>query len=261
MPNGASAQTVPRRGPPPIASPISDRFYLRGIYHRGDVETVVRLDPTATQAGTVVSAEEDLGLDDVVDHGRMELGIRIKERNRLRIDYFKLNRNGDARLTRQIVFGDDVYNVNDRVESVADLRMLGFTYTRSWLRRERIESGLGLGIHIVDTEGRGTVRARNIREFGRAVAALPTLAADLSWRFWRNFSLTARGQYFGVEIDDVDGSFGDYHLDVQYRWRPNLAVGLGYSIVDVSVVSADVDDPGRFKLRTQGPQAFFRVSF
>jgi hypothetical protein len=164
-------------------------------------------------------------------------------------------------LTRQIVAGNDTYNVNDRVLSKADLRLLGFTYTRSLLKREKFEAGVGLGFYLVDAEGRAEVRARNIRELGNAVAVLPTLAVDMAWRITRRWSVTARAQYLGVEVDDVDGSFADYHLDVQYRWKPNLALGLGYTVFDIDVVSVDINDPGQFQLRVDGPELFFRVSF
>ncbi len=90
-----------------IASPVSDHFYMRGSYFQGTVETFLRIDTTGATApnGTVVSGEDDLGLDDVVDQARMEFDIRMGERNHMRIDYFKLNRFSEQALPRDIEHG------------------------------------------------------------------------------------------------------------------------------------------------------------
>ncbi len=260
LPACAAAQ-VPSKGPKEIASPLTDRFYVRGSYFSASVTTLARQDPTAIQLGTEVRGEEDLGLDDKIDHGRMELGFRFSENHRLRVDYFKLNRSGDSRLARQITFDNQTYNINDRVQSLADLRLLGFTYAWSFVHTERFEAGVGLGLHLVSAEGEGKVTARNIREEGSAGGALPTVALDGAWRISRRWAVTARAQLFSIKIDDAKGQFADYHFDVQYRWRPNVALGLGYSSISIDAESKDVNDPGLFKLETSGPEAFFRISF
>lgn len=255
-----AAPAAPGRGERPIASPVWDRFYLRGSYFTASVATDLRLDPDVG-LGTPLTAEDDLGLDERIDQGRLELMFRLRERNRLRVDYFKLDRYGDQLLARQIVFGDRTFEVNDRVQSTLDWRMLGFTYTYSVLRRERFEVGAGLGIHLLEAEARGEVPARFLREETSGVGAFPTVALDAAWRVSRRFSLTARGQYFSASVDDFDGSLGDYHLDLQYRWRPNFAVGLGYTVIRAELEVTDTGSPGRVSLDTQGPELFFRVSF
>jgi hypothetical protein len=53
----------------------------------------------------------------------------------------------------------------------------------------------------------------------------------------------------------------DYHGDMQYRWRRNLAVGLGYTALKTNLVVDDPDFPGRFLLDAAGPELFFRASF
>src|SRR5690349_3176102 len=84
-----------------VASPISDRFYVRISAFGASPETNLRLDPTtpaviiiptppSQQPGTELVGEEDLGLDDQVEQARMEFDVRMSERNHLRIDYFKL---------------------------------------------------------------------------------------------------------------------------------------------------------------------------
>ena len=260
LPVLAAAQAA-SKGPREIQSPINDHFYIRGSYFSAGVTTFARKDPTSAQAGTVVSGEDDLGYDDKIDQGRMELGFRLRDDHRLRVDYFKLSRFGDRRLTRQIQFDTSTYNVNDRVESNTDVRLLGFTYTWSFFHREKYEAGVGLGLHVADADGEAEITARRIREKGHVVTVLPSLAVDGAWRISRRWAVTARAQLLSVNVGDVNGEFSDYHLDAQYRWRPNVAFGLGYTMININADSSDVNNPGRFKLETSGPEVFFRVSF
>src|SRR5262245_39728913 len=92
-----------------IASPVTDHFYVRGTYFPASVTTTLRLDPNAAIQGSTLSGEDDLGLDDKVDQGRMEFDIRMRENNHVRIDYFKLNRFSEQPLPRPIIFGDFIF--------------------------------------------------------------------------------------------------------------------------------------------------------
>jgi hypothetical protein len=244
-----------------IPSPITDRFHVRGAYFQADAVTDVRLDPTNQLPGTDLSGEDDLGLDDQVNQGRIELMFRLRERNRIRLDWFKLDRYGEAVLNRQVVFGDEEFDTDDFVVSRMDLRMLTFAYTRSLIRRDRFEIGAGFGIHLTETEASGAVPAEFEREEVSQAGAFPSAALDLTWRITRRFALTARGQYFSWDADEFDGSWEDYHADLQFRMRPNLALGVGYTSIAMDLLVRDSDSPGRFDLTMRGPEIFFRVSY
>jgi hypothetical protein len=62
-------------------------------------------------------------------------------------------------------------------------------------------------------------------------------------------------------VDEFRGSLGDFHADVQYRWRRNFSVGLGYTAIESDLEVDDEDFPGAFNLDVAGPELFFRVSF
>ncbi|HEU5136037.1 MAG TPA: hypothetical protein VFU13_12880 [Steroidobacteraceae bacterium] len=248
-----------------IASPVSDHFYMRGIYFQGTVDTVLRIDSTgATEPdGTVLSGEDDLGLDDVVDQARMEFDIRMGERNHVRIDYFKLNRFSEQPLPRDIEFGDFEVDEGEVFRTRLDWRMLGLTYTYSLFRAERFEAGLGLGLHIIETLAEGSQPLTSNRERDSEAAVFPTVAVTGAFRISKRWAVTARGQSFSYTDDEegFDGSLSDYHIDVQYRWRRNFAIGLGYSAIDIDLEVADADNPFLFQMNTSGPEIFFRASF
>jgi hypothetical protein len=250
------------------SSPITDRFALRVLYWPASLTTNLRLDPTAGNPGTQLVAEEDLGLDDKKQEARMEMIIRLRERNRLRIDYLKLSRLGDQVINQQIVFGDQTFNINDRAQTALEWRNLTLTYTRSIIYTTRFELGAGLGMSILEARARGEVVARNIREHQEAVGAFPTIALDGTWRISKRWSFNVRGQRFTAHVDEFRGSLADYHGDVQFRWRENFALGLGYTriktLVDVGqdTNGGNPDDlTGRFDQRMSGPELFLRASF
>ena len=267
----ALAERDPRSGAPlpprkkhEIPSPITDRFYVRGIFYAPAVSTNLRVDPHNAApgvTGTPLNAERDLGLDSRLHQGRMELMFRLRERNRLRIDFLETDRSANHLLSRTIIFGDQTFNVNERATTSLNWRMFGLTYTYSLYRNDRLEIGTGLGIHLLQAEARAEVPALQERERVSGAGAFPTIPVDIAWRISSRFALTARGQYFRAAQNNFDGWLADIHEDVQYRWKPNFAVGAGYSSIRATLHLNNINFPGGFTLNLRGPEAFFRVSF
>jgi len=244
-----------------LASPVSDHFYVRGIYFPASVTTLLRLDPNTATEGDTLSGEDDLGLDDQVDQGRMEFDIRMGERNHVRIDYFKLNRFAQQQLPRDIVFGDFTFTEGTTFRSKLDWRVLSTTYTYSLFRGERFEAGLGFGIHLIEAKAEGGEPGTADQERASEVGIFPTIAANAAFRISKRWSITARGQQFSATPEEFEGKMADYHADVQYRWRKNFAIGLGYTKLETDVEVFETDNPLMFNLDTSGPELFFRVSF
>jgi hypothetical protein len=244
-----------------VASPITDRFAIRGTYYQPKVQTDLRLDSAAGVPGTPISAEDTLGMDNELNQGSIEMLWRLTDRQRLRIDYQKTTRSGDVLLNQLVRFGDNTYLAADRVISGMDLRMMNITYNYSFLKREKFEVGAGLGIHLVQAEGSADVPTRLLRESFDVAGPFATMSVDGTWRFTKRFSANVRGQYLGGAAGKFDGSFAIYHGDVQFRFRRNLAFGLGYSKSKLDFNSTDTSFPGKLLLDISGPEAFVRVSF
>jgi len=251
----------------PIPSPITDRFYIRGTFFNPAVTTTLRVDESPpgpnlpNPPGTTVNGEKDLGLDSRIPQGRIEIMFRLRERNKLRVDYFETNRRADHLLTRQIQFGDQLFEVGDLASTSLDWRTFGLTYTYSFIRTDRIELGAGLAVHFLEADAIGAVAARGLRQEVSGSGAFPTIPLDFTWRISRRFAFTARGQYFRATVDNFQGSLGDYHADAQFRWKPNFSIGAGYSIMKSFLNVNDANFPGLFRMNVRGPEAFFKVSF
>jgi hypothetical protein len=262
-----SGAPLPPDKSPPIPSPITDRFYVRGTFFNPAITTTLRVDQQPlgpgqpNLPGTVVNGERDLGLDSRIPQGRIEIMFRLKERSRLRVDYFETNRRADHVLSREIQFGNELFNVGDDAQSSLDWRSFGLTYTYSLIRTDRFEVGTGLAVNFLEADAIGAVPARALRQEVSGSGAFPTIPLDLTWRISRRFAVTARGQYFRASVSNFDGSLAEYHGDFQYRWKPNFSLGAGYTIMRSFLDVNDVDFPGLFRLNIRGPEAFFKVSF
>ena len=82
------------------ASPITDHFYVRASWYGPQLRTNLRADPSNAAAGitgTAVNAESDFGLPDKLNKGRVEFMFRLRDRNKVRVDYFEADRSAAAR--------------------------------------------------------------------------------------------------------------------------------------------------------------------
>ncbi len=256
-----------RPAAPQPASPVSDQFALRASYLFGSANTDGRVDDAAsTTLGTPFSLENDFKLTARARQARVEMVFRLRDRTRLRVDMWELNRTGVASPKADIIYGGNTFTPADSVRSRFDWRQIDFTYTYSFLRRERVELGAGLGLHLLQAEAearvaQGAGRPSAVYEDFSGAGPFATLALDGSWRFTRRFSFSARGQYLRLHVSSVSAALSDYHADLQYRARPNFAIGLGYQSTQTRLEVDNSSDNGFMNLNVKGPELFLRASF
>ena len=252
----------PPRVPPPPASPITDRLAIRAGALIGSVSTQGHVDdPNSAIPGTQISWEQDLGLTPDLHQGRVEFIFRLRERNRLRVDMWEVNRSTVATPASNIVFGSIVLTPADQVDSTFNWRQIDVTYTYSVLRGARYELGAGIGAHAIQAESDERVWARGAHESFTGAWPFATVALDGTWLITRRFSFNARAQYLSLNVNSNSGALGDYHADVQFRWRPNLAFGIGYASTHARVEVRNSNPNGDITFNTHGAELFVRASF
>jgi hypothetical protein len=261
---GASAHSQEYLSPPPdAASPITDHLAFRAIYFLGKVTTHAQFDPSPNinnGLGTNFTAENLLGLTDKADQFRIELVFRLEDRNRLRVNFLDLRRSGDALLGEPLQFGNTGFNVGQVVHSEFDYREFDLTYTYSFLRGRWYELGAGIGAQLLEAEAGADVAStpRFANFSGSGPFATPAL--DGTVLLDRHWSVNARGQWLHVAVQSAGGLWEDYHGDVQYRWRRNLAMGLGFEYQEIGL-NLHSNPSGQVRLKIVGPEAFLRASF
>ena len=247
------------------ASPITDHFYIRAAFYSAKFDTNFRVDPSNAPAGTTgtpVNAENDLGLDHRQHKGRVDFMFRLRERNKVRVNYYEANRSGSQVLANDIVFGNQTFPAGQTAVTSFDLQQFDITYTYSFIRNSRFELGMGVAAYFLQVDVIGQVPAQNLRQEVSAATPFPALPLDLTWRISSRWAATARAAFLKINHHNLSGRYWDNGADIQYRWVPNFVVGAGYASVRIDFTrEGNVSFPGVVNMTIQGPQLFVRFSY
>jgi hypothetical protein len=247
-------------------SPTNERVRLSLGFMRVSSTTDIRLGSSAGSPGTQINAEHVLGLDGSNFEPKFEVMVRAGKRHRLRFDYFTLDRSGQTTLTgavAPIIFRDVTLLIGDPVQTDLSVRSLGITYEYSFIHREKFELAATFGIHETDFSARARVftQTRHVNQTQDQAGPIPTFGLDSTYVISKRFYVDARAQYFKIAVSHVTGSLGFYELAALYRYRPNVAFGLGYTAAKATLTSRRTNNSAYFNLDSKGPEFFVRVAF
>ena len=245
------------------SSPTDDRVRLTlGAMHV-TTSTTLRADSSSQMPGTVLSGEDQLGLDKADWEPKFQAIVRVATRHRISFDYFTLDRSGNTTLAANIKFRDSSFAVGDPLRTELSLRTLGITYEYSFWHSETLELAATVGVHATDMSARAEVRTptKQVIQTYDLAGPVPTLGLDGTWAISKRFYVDARAQYLSGHAGNVDGSVGFYGFDALYRYRPNVSIGVGYTDITAHLSSTRASQAGRFDFKTRGPEMFIRVAF
>jgi hypothetical protein len=246
------------------ATPITDHFYVEVAFYTPRVSDNFRVDPSYAPpgvTGTPVDGQTDLGLPSRLHQGVVEFMFRLRERNKVRIDYYEANLSGTATLANDIIFGNETFAAGQVAQTTFNWQQFDITYTYSFIHNSHFELGTGVAAYFLEIDAIGQVPAQFQYQEVSAATPFPALPLDLTWAISRRWSLTAHGAYLKASLNGTHGWYADSHEDVQYRWNPNFAVGAGYSSIRASLEKSGGASPGAFDMSIHGPQVFVRLSF
>jgi hypothetical protein len=246
------------------ASPITDHFYAQVAFFAPRVSDNFRIDPSYAPpgvTGTPVDAQTDLGLPSRLHQGVVEFMFRLRERNKVRVDYYEANLSGSAVLANDVVFGNETFAAGQVAQTTFNWQQFDITYTYSFIHNSHFEVGTGVAVYLLQLDAIGQVPAQFQYQEVSAATPLPAVPLDFVWAISRRWALTAHGAYVKGSLNGTHGWYADNHEDVQYRCNPYLAVGAGYSSIRASLAREGGSSPGAFDMSIGGPEAFIRFSF
>lgn len=244
-------------------SPTADRVRVSlGIQQTG-ARTSFQLD-NGTVAGSDIDGENTLGLDRRRVTPSFAVEVRAGERDRIRLDYFGLDRSVTKTLTASsLTYGGATLRVGEPVQSDVSVRAFGLTYAHSFIHNDRVELAATLGVSDLDVDARLTVATAtaHINVDHSLAGPLPMPGIEATWVLSRRFYLDAHGAYLKGAHHKLAASVGQYGVDVLYRLRPNVAFALGYGEFKADLTSRRSGDSGFANLSAGGPQLLVRVEF
>lgn len=251
---------LPDWAPKPPPRVVEDRFRVEATLFNAGYDTKLRIDPSLTETGTELDAEDDLALDESELLMQGEITLLPGERHLLRLSGLSSRRSGQATLDEDIIFDDEEYFVDERVDSKLNLTMVGLTYGYRFIARDRGELTGTFGIQVTEVEANVVVRNRVIREDESGVAPLPLIGIEGRFDFTARWSVEGRLQYLTADIEEVDGEILDARLALTWRHNPYLVYGLGYRQFSIEIDSRDESTPGFVDATISGPLLFIRAS-
>ncbi len=254
----AAAQPAWEKDPPPRL--IEDVLRVEVNFMSASYDTTARVDPTVDEPGTVFNAEDDLKIDATEYLIAGEITLLPGTRHLLRLSGLNTQRSGRTRLARDIAYDDQIYRVNELVDSSLSLRLFGFTYGFKLIANERMELTPTVGVQIGEYSSNAVVRSRVTREPTGDISPVPVVGLDARYDFSRRWSAEGRVQYVTIELDKIEASLLDWRLGVTYRINPHFVVGAGYRSFNIDATSAEEGSSGIIDMSITGPLLYMRAS-
>ena len=94
------------------------------------------------------------------------------------------------------------------------------------------------GIHWLTLDSQIKNTSGTLSQKANTEGPLPLFGLDFQYKITPEINLNLRGQYFKVDIGDVDGNFTNIRTSLEYYFKENAGVGIGYNNFGLDV---DVD--------------------
>ncbi|MFQ6024055.1 MAG: hypothetical protein ACE5NW_15160 [Acidiferrobacterales bacterium] len=221
--------------------------------------TEIRLSSDTLGEGTLISFEDDLGLDEDEEVVRVGGYYRFKPRHRIEFSYFNISRDGTATLLRDIQIEDEIFTAGDQVTTDLDFTVFKTSYAYSFYQTPKLELGVSTSLTIYDFDSNIVSPLTNTEEDGDGTAPFPTFGLRVKWPFAPKWLLAASYDYFEIDESDVEGQVIDILVGVEYRAWQKVSLGLGYN--DVTIDAEDLEDKDELDWEYDGFFGYARYTF
>lgn len=140
--------------------------------------------------------------------------------------------------------------------------------TYSLFRNDKVDAGIGFGIHTVDIETRLTAQVdvgdgnfEVVSSDVSSLAPLPNVLAYLYWDFAPRWNMVGRLGWFGMNYDKYSGRMTNAHWMVSYALTDRWSLGGAYQFVSLDVDIEEERYRQLYDVDFSGPTAFARFRF
>ena len=244
----------------------TDQYWMQLHGFRPSIESTARADALATpNPGTDINFEDDLGMSDTETVPSVLLGMRFFDNWRVDFEYYSLKRDATRVTDRQINWGDQVFDISTELSSNFDSSIYRLTVGYSFIKSQQAELGAALGLHLTDFELALSAAGANVgvlkKEAKDALAPLPTIGFYGSYVFSPAFSVRGRADLLSFKYGDYDGQLTNVEATVDWRFHPNIGVGVGYRYVNYELEVSRSSWNGEVNYKFSGPIIFVEAVF
>ncbi len=243
------------------SAPRTPKFDLRISAFQDSISTKVARDTSDGVPGFETDIEDFLGAADEETVLQVDATVRLGHYHRLEFGYFELSRNSTTTLSRDLVFGDEIFPAGTIVDTRVGAKILRAGYSYSLMRDAQKELGVMIGVHFADFETDISADTTGQAERSSAGTPLPVIGAHGSVFLNEKTTVGAKLQIFRTDFDRYEGSLNFASLDIQYRVADAISVGLGYNYYGMKLSSRESGVNGHIDVRHHGPAAFLTIGF
>jgi opacity protein-like surface antigen len=241
--------------------PWSAPFNLQIGAFQAEASTQARLDASSGAAGSSLSFEGDLAVEDSKTLPTLDFTWRLAKHHAFEGSIVSLHREGTRTLTGQVNWGDLTFPVSTAVNSKFDSDIFRFAYRYSFVNEPGGEFAVLLGVHYTNIESEIAGVAGNLSKSTAVEYPLPTIGVRGSARLGDNWRISGFGQILKLKIDEYDGEVINYGVGLEWAYARNMTAGIGYDYYKYNVVSTKERTRFEFDYRFDGPKLYFGFSF
>ncbi|MGI9206246.1 MAG: hypothetical protein ACR2Q3_19680 [Woeseiaceae bacterium] len=224
----------------------SDRASARVGAFTANFDTDVRLASDLTGEGTLVSIEDDFGLDDSTTNAFIHGHYRFNSKHRLDLAWYDLSRDGVDDVRRDIEFGDINIGVGAVVDTNFDYQIAKLVYSYSLAQNEKLDLALAVGVYTAIYDIRATNVDTGDEEQEDGVAPVPLVGIRAGYFITPRWLARAQLEYLEISIGDGEATYLDSTVSIEYHAFERIGFGLAYNFVDVEGEDKGSNDQADF---------------
>ena len=221
--------------------------------------------------GTVVRAEDELGIDRGPDTFRLDGLFRINKKQSIGFGYWGVNRKGAAAIDKQIEWDGRVFDIGARLESTFNVSWYRFDWRYSLLRTERGEAGIALGISAYDftlgidgeatiDDGEGGTIGEQVSAGTSVLAPVPTVGMYITYAIRPALLLRLEANFLRLAVGDIEGRLVDTSARLDWYFTRHVGIGGGVNTTNIEYKERG-DNPVSVDYRQAGFLAYATLVF
>ncbi len=253
------------------SSSIADTHFFRlGAYSQdADVKltsSVVPLPPIE------VDLIKDLGTEDSNTSIYALYRWHFTQKWSVSVAYQQLELDGNDTVTANFNFDGNVFISGFAAKTEFNMSTYLIDVGYSFVRNDKWEVMLGLGLHAFDIEsiidgqasvsdGNNNIIQEETRVSSDVLAPLPNLRGAVTYMISPKWEVNVSVGWLSLEIDEVDGSYVYVDLGTEYRFTDHFGVGATYQVAEIEATVTKNDGFEKADLKFTGPSIYISYGF
>ena len=246
----------------------TDRFIIGAGAYWMDISSDASLDKKGGLISGDVDFQDDLGFDDSDLQPALIAMWRITNHTRLEGEYFTVGQSNSSKLKETIEWDDVEYEVGAKVSANFDVDVGRLFFGYSFLKDDRKELGVGLGLHYLSIDaalkGEASVDGEPVGKVSHGIddwAILPNLGIYGNYALSPKWLISARADWISANINDYDGTLWNAQAAIQYQLFDHFGLGLAYRYLSFDFEEDSSKRRWDIDVDYGGPILFFTANF